>query len=382
MRKLTIILTSLLLVVGLGSCKKDNPVKGGDNNGGNNNNGTVTVEQNELPLLKFNGTFNSKAAVTDAEIIAHEEEIGRKLEDIDLGADEDGNALMAKGFVNTDLTITGVIYLPKPEKGRKTLIFAFSKETVENCPNTLAMLKKSGFSKIEDKKFSDGTPYKFGVKDDNAKIRVMLAEESISALESEMSIQFIYAEDLKTTHDLIPDVKDFPSFKVFETGDVDKIKEFEAQLGFRMYSESENPDEEKANLAKKNLLFVTPDANLPKTNILGSFYVTTPTGGDPFINNVVNGLKNEADFADPKVKEWFTTNGYGKEFTADGINGFAYGYDETGEVFCQIFLKDTSVGLQIWREKKGASSSNLMRLDIPENRALKVSDYSIQKLLK
>lgn len=380
MRKLTIILTSLLLVVGLGSCKKDNPVKGGDNNGGNNN-GTVTVEQNELPLLKFNGTFNSKAAVTDAEIIAHEEEIGRKPEDIDLGTDDDGNALIAKGFVNTDLTITGAIYFPKPAKDRKTLIFAFSKETVENCPNTLAMLKKSGFSKIEDKKFSDGTPYKFGVKDDNPKIRVMLAEESIADLESKMSIQFTYAEDLETTHDLIADVKDFPDYKTFMTKDADKIMAFEKTLGFRVYSPGKTDDEEKDNLAKKNLTFVTPKDNYAKTNFLIALYVSTPQGGAPFINTAVNGLKNEAAFADPKVKEWFTANGYGKDFEADGVNGFAYGYNETGEVYCQTFIKGSLVFLQIV-DAKALSSSNLMRLDIPENRALKVSDYSIQKLLK
>lgn len=379
MRKLTIILTSLLLIVGLGSCKKDNPVKGGDNNG--DNNGTVTVEKNELPLLKFDGTFNSKGAVTDAKIIAHETEVGRKAEDIDLGVGEDGKALIAKGFVNTDLTITGVIYMPKPEKSRKTIIFAFSKETVDNCPNTLAMLKKSGFSKIEDKKFSDGTPYKFGVKDDNPKIRVMLADETVADLESKMSIQFTYAEDLETTHDLIADVKDFPDYKTFMTKDVDKIKAFEKTLGFRVYSPGKTDAEEKENLEKKNLTFITPKDNYAKTNFLIALYVSTPQGGAPFINSAVNGLKNEAAFADPKVKEWFTTNGYGKDFMADGVNGFAYGYNETGEVYCQVFLKGSLVFLQI-ADAKAFSSSNLMRLDNPENRALKVSDYSIQKLLK
>lgn len=379
MRKLTIILTSLLLVVGLGSCKKDNGVKGGDNNG--DNNGTVTVEQNELPLLKFDGTFNSKGVVTDKEIIAHEEEIGRKLEPIDLGADDEGNALQAKGFVNTDLTITGVIYMPKQEKSRKTSIYAFSKETIDNCPNTLAMLKKSGFSKIEDKKYSDGTPYKFGVKDDNAKIRVMLAEETIASLESEMTIVFSYAEDLQTTHDLLPDVKDFPDYKTFMTKDVDKIKAFETKLGLRVYSPGETDKEEQENLAKKNLTFVTPQDNYAKTNFLIALYVSTPGGGAPFINSAVNGLKNEADFADPKLKQWFTANGYGKDFEADGVNGFAYGYNETGEVYCQVFIKGSLVLLQIV-DAKAISPSSMTRLDIPENRALKASDYSIQKLLK
>lgn len=382
MRKLTIILTSLLLVVGLGSCKKDNPVKGGENNGGNNNNnGTVTVEQNELPLLKFDGTFNSEGVVTDKEIIAHEEEVGRKADDVDLGLDDKGNPMIANGFVNTDLTITATIYLPKPAKDRKTLIFAFSKETIDDCPKTLDMLKKSGFSKIEDKKDSGGNPYKFGVKDDNPKIRVLLFEEEVESLNANIFIQFTYAEDLETTHDLIADVKDFPDYKTFMTKDVDKIMAFEKTLGFRVYSPGKTDDEEKDNLAKKNLTFVTPKDNYAKTNFLIALYVSTPQGGAPFINSAVNGIKNEADFADPKVKEWFTANGYGKDFAADGVNGFAYGYDETGEVYCQTFIKGSLVFLQIV-EAKALSSSNLMRLDIPENRALKVSDYSIQKLLK
>ena len=110
MRKLTVILMSLLLVVGLGSCKKDNPVKGPNNNG---NNGTATTEQNELPLLKFDFKTKSSGEVISKDIIDHEAKIGREATKLTVGTDDKGNPVEAPAFVNTGLTIAGVVYMPK-----------------------------------------------------------------------------------------------------------------------------------------------------------------------------------------------------------------------------------------------------------------------------
>ena len=178
MRKLTIILTSLLLVVGLGSCKKDNGVKGP------NDNGSVTTEQNELPLLKFDPERDQNGNLTDKEILDYEKKLDRTPEVIDLG-DVAGHKQIFPGFVNKNLTIPGVIYALS--SGSLRIIVALSKESLADCPKTLEMLDKLGFKDIQDKQTQEGTSFKIGKKGD---VIVQLSDDPVADLGSTLRIKF------------------------------------------------------------------------------------------------------------------------------------------------------------------------------------------------
>ncbi len=52
------------------------------------------------------------------------------------------------------------------------------------------------------------------------------------------------------------------------------------------------------------------------------------------------------DFEDPKLKEWFTTNGYGNNYEASVAGGYAAGTDASGNIMAQVFIsEDGSVAL-------------------------------------
>lgn len=384
MRKLTVILMSLLLVVGLGSCKKDNGVKGPNNNG-NNGNGTVTTEQNELPLLKFDFKTKSSGEVISKDIIDHEAKIGREATKLTVGTDDKGNSVEAPAFVNTDLTIAGVIYMPKTKEQRSVTIYAFANEKLESCPKTIAMLKEVGFDKIEDKQDINKTPYKFGVSSKDDKISVSIMEETNEELGTSISIRFEYKPDLKVDHPFVSTAKDFPDYETFMTKDVDKIKAFEEKLGFREYLKSDDAAKEAARQQRKELWFVTKEAQVQNTNFLGLVYISTPAKGDPFINAVVNSVKNEKELADPKMKEWFTANGYGSKFEASTVNGYAAGFDKTGKVLALLYIKNDTgaVFLQIGSApKEGSVASQLRLMNDRKELSLSASDFSAKKQLQ
>ena len=94
------------------------------------------------------------------------------------------------------------------------------------------------------------------------------------------------------------------------------------------------------------------------------YYVSTPSSGEPFINSVVNFIKNANDLDDPKLKEWFTANGYGNQFTANSQNGYAYGLDATGKILAQVFINDKgdAAMLQIFEETGTQSAAQMRRL--------------------
>lgn len=317
--------------------------------------GGSTTQGNELPLLKFE-IEGDENTITDAEVIAHEQKVGRVAEDVMIG--QQGPFA---GFANKDLTIPAVAYGLGFSNGA-LVIAAVAKEPMENCPKTTAMLAEYGFTNLEDGTMNDGTPYRAALKDDNKNIFVRLTDlPRKDGYGATMQIEFVKVpeqKDITIAHAVIPDVKDFPDYKTFITGDAAKMKEFEAKLGLREFYAEESDE------AQKNLMFITTETAMAKSNFGLVFYVSTPDGGEPFINSLVNFIKNANDFDDPKLKEWFTANGYGNQFTANSQNGFAYGLDATGKIIAQVFItkKGDAAMLQIFENTETQSAAQMRRL--------------------
>lgn len=317
--------------------------------------GGSTTQGNELPLLKFE-IEGDENTITDAEVIAHEQKVGRVAEDVMIG--QQGPFA---GFANKDLTIPAVAYGLGFSNGA-LVIAAVAKEPMENCPKTTAMLAEYGFTNLEDGTMNDGTPYRAALKDDNKNIFVRLTDlPRKDGYGAKMQIEFVKVpeqKDINVAHAVIPDVKDFPDYKTFITGDAAKMKEFEAKLGLREFYAEESDE------AQKNLMFLTTETAMAQSNFGLVYYVSTPSGGEPFINSVVNFIKNANDFDDPKLKEWFTANGYGNQFTANSQNGYAYGLDATGKILAQVFINDKgdAAMLQIFEETGTQSAAQMRRL--------------------
>lgn len=334
-----------------------------ESNGGG---GTVT-EGNELPLLKFDPQV-SNGALVDQQILAHEKKVGRTAQNITLWDGADG---VKPGFVNKSLTITGAVY--NLAAGNNSAILALSKETLANCPKTLAMLAEYGFTELIDKiDQNDGSPFKVGINDNDETMGVQLYDEAVSDTESTLQILFLKAgtsgqTELPTEHPVIPTVKDFPSWKAFMTGSIATMKDFEEKLGFRDYT----PDE--SDESKKNLSFDTPKGKMSQTNFYWVYYVNTPTSGPQFINSKVNFVKNANDLGDAKLKEWFTANGYGKNFQANVAGGYASGIDATGKLLAQIFISEDGSGamLQIFEKSNAQSAAQMRRLAMKQYNMIK-----------
>ena len=112
---------------------------------------TVIVEDDpanikqEMPLLKFSAKYNKELHITDPEVLAYEKALGRTEQGIDFT-----NHQNFLGFVNTNLTtITGVLYGLRA-KGVADYIVGYSKENLDECPRTKAMLNKLGFKDFKE----------------------------------------------------------------------------------------------------------------------------------------------------------------------------------------------------------------------------------------
>lgn len=327
------------------------------------NGGTVT-ETNELPLLMFDATADNNG-VTNQEVIDYEAKIGRTAQAFKIW----DQGPFAGGFVNKDLTIMGVVYgLSFPSLG-EWVIPAFSKESLANCPKTMAMLAKYGFTRFEEGKDKDNKPFKTSVCDNDPSISVELADDPNDEIGSTLMLLFskpMPKQDIQTFHDILPNAKDFPSYTTVLTKDIAKIKEFETTLGLREY----NAEKSKEDL--KNLIFLTKEASIPQSNFLLAYYVCTPEKGTPFINSVVNCIKNEQDFEDSKLKEWFTTNGYGNNFEASAAKGYALGFDATGKIMAQIFISENGAAalLQIGEKPANMSATQMRSLAMKQHQKM------------
>ncbi|WP_025883074.1 Ig-like domain-containing protein [Porphyromonas uenonis] len=318
--------------------------------------GTVT-QGNELPLLMFEATLGANGVTTQA-VLDHEAKVGRTAQPFKFW----NQGPFKGGFVNKDLTIVGAIYGLSFKDLGEYVLPAFSKETLADCPKTMAMLKEYGFTKFTDGKDKDNNPFKKSVCDTDPTVYVEMFDDPNAEIGSTLMLLFAKPmppkKDLDIEHALLPAVKDFPSWEAFITGDMAKMKEFEANLGFRDYTPGESDE------AQKNLSFDTPDGKMAQTNFYWVYYVTTPESGTKFIDCQVNFIKSVKDLKDPKIKEWFTANGYGKDFFVDTDNGYASGKDATGKIVADIFInsKGTAAKIQIYEDDSTQSATQMRRL--------------------
>lgn len=316
----------------------------------------------ELPILNFDPEYsNSEQRIVDPEILDHEARLGRVAKPITIGQDEYGQDItVSTSFVNTDLTISGVAYRLVLEDGTDAIL-ALSKESLANCPKTLAMLAEYGFTKLKDDKFQDGTLAKVGEKDGDRSITVQLYDHPIAETQSTLSIVFFKTskeKEIDTDHPILPAAKDFPDYAALMTGDVAKIKAAEEKIGLREYWSGVSDEPEV------NLMFATKDGLESQTNIKTAYYVYTPTRGVKFVNCMVNFIKSRDDLANPKIKDWFTANGFGENYRYDIEKGVAKSFDSTGKLACEIYI-DTGRNrayLRVFGNESAESASLTRRL--------------------
>ena len=329
------------------------------------NGGGAVTEGNELPLLMFEAETDDNGVVTQA-VLDHEAKVGRTAQPFKIW----DQGPFPGGFVNKDLTIVGAMYGLNFPSTKQYVIPAFSKETFADCPKTMAMLKEYGFTTFEDGKYDENTPFKKSVCDNDPTITVTLSDDPNAELGSTLMLLFtkpMPKQDIEIAHAILPGAKDFPDYAALMTKDMAKIKAFETTLGLRDYS-AENSKEDKTNL-----IFLTKEASLASTNFSLVYYICTPSEGTPFINSVVNCIKNANDFEDPKLKEWFTANGYGKNFEASAAGGYAVGYDATGKILAQVFINDkgTAAMLQIFEDTEAQSAAQMRSLGMKQYNRMK-----------
>lgn len=405
MKKLTVILTAALLLVGLGSCKKDpaatslklDPtsvtLKVGETKQltatvkpdkatvtySSDNKEVATVDKNGLitavavgkaTISATAGTLTRKCAVTvtdgqgggvatqnelpllkfDAELNRQGDVTDKEVLDHEKKLDRTPEVIDLGSVDGQDQKFPGFVnknltipgVLYGLSIGRERVIIALSKESLADCPKTLEMLDKLGFKDLEDKQYKDGTPYKGGKMGD---VSVELTDSPVASLGSTLRILFHVTGDLPIAHGIIPTAMDFPNWAAFETGEIAKIKEAEKKIGFREYVT-------KSDEAKKNLLFqVATKENLAKSNIYVVGYFTTPSKGDKMILAQLVCIKNEKDLQSPELKKWFEANGYGTNFTVNTKDQIALGLDKEGKHVCGILLGDQS-GMLVIREYK------------------------------
>lgn len=269
----------------------------------------------EMPLLKFSAKYNKELHITDPEVLAYEKALGRTEQGIDFT-----NHQNFLGFVNTNLTtITGVLYGLRAPKVAD-IIVAYSKEYLDECPRTKAMLNKLGFKDFKEILVSvDGRdePGLQATQEDDPDIYVRLYNDPKPELKSILYVEFgkkLPPDPIKTQHGILTDAKDFPSVTDFATLNADKIKAFESNLGLRTY------DDQKS-ASGTTLYFNTKKEMIAKSNIEYVSYLLEPPLFPPvFINCRLLCVGSQEDLESEEMKSYLKTNGFGQryEITQDG----------------------------------------------------------------
>lgn len=267
---------------------------------------TVVPNKNDapqqLPLIKFDVTYDDSGNVSDEDILNHEKSLGRESRPIFYS-----ETIVYKGFVNTDLsTITGVIYGLELGDGSK-IVVAYSTETVSDCPKTREMLRQLGFSHIEERSVAldvlgKTTPGLYAIHDSDPGLSVLMYDQSNKDIKSNMYIQFSRIATVEALHPLIPNVSDFPSLEIFAKHEVDAIKAFEERIGFRDFSEEESYE--------TNLCFNTKSDKEDKSNLAWVIYCNESEAGPAFINSEVTGISTLRELTSEDVRNYLSKNGF------------------------------------------------------------------------
>lgn len=261
----------------------------------------------QMPLLKFEAKYNKELHITDAEVLAYEQALGREETEIQF---TDHQRFL--GFANTDLhTITGVLYGLRA-KGISDIIVAYSKETLETCDRTKAMLNQLGFTKFKEILVEVNNRHEPGleaVNDKDIDLSVRLYSDPNPPLESDLYIQFskkIPSAPIQTKHEILTDAIDFPSLEKFATLDASQIKDFESTLGLRIY------DEERSS--GNTLYFNTTEEKVSQTNIEYVCYLGDPMFPPAFISCRLLSVSNQKDVESEEMKSYLKSNGYDQRY--------------------------------------------------------------------
>lgn len=299
---------------------------------------TVVPNKNDapqqLPLIKFDVTYDDSGNVSDEDILNHEKSLGRESRPIFYS-----ETIVYKGFVNTDLsTITGVIYGLELGDGSK-IVVAYSTETVSDCPKTREMLRQLGFSHIEERSVAldvlgTTTPGLYAIHDSDPGLSVLMYDQSNKDIKSNMYIQFSRIATVEALHPLIPNVSDFPSLEIFAKHEVDAIKAFEERIGFRDFSEEESYE--------TNLCFNTKSDKEDKSNLAWVIYCNESEAGPAFINSEVTGISTLRELTSEDVRNYLSKNGFDRNYSITTGN-YIQVYNAQGDL-CHLFIQEYEDG--------------------------------------
>ncbi len=288
----------------------------------------------QLPLIKFDVTYDDSGNISDEDILNHEKSLGRESRPIFYS-----ETIVYKGFVNTDLsTITGVIYGLELGDGSK-IVVAYGTESVSDCPKTREMLRQLGFSHIEERAvgldvLGKTTPGLYAIHDSDPTLSVLMYDQSNKDIKSNMYIQFSRIATVEALHPLIPNVADFPSLEIFAQHDVDAIKTFEERIGFRYFSEDESYE--------TNLCFNTKSDKEDKSNLAWVIYVNESEAGPAFINSEVTGISTLRELTSDDVRNYLSKNGFDRNYSITTGN-YIQVYNAQGDL-CHLFIQEYEDG--------------------------------------
>lgn len=299
---------------------------------------TVVANKNDapqqLPLIKFDVSYDDSGNVSDEDILSYERSLGRESRPIFYT-----ESIVYKGFVNTDLsTITGVIYGLELGDGSK-IIVAYGTETISDCPKTREMLRQLGFSHIEERAvgldvLGKTTPGLYAIHDSDPSLSVLMYDQSNKDIKANMYIQFSRIATVEALHPLIPNVADFPALEIFAKHDVDAIKAFEKRLGFRDFSEDESYE--------ANLCFNTKSDKEDKSNLAWVIYVNESDAGPAFINSEVTGISTLRELTSDGVRNYLSKNGFDRNYSITTGN-YIQVYNAQGDL-CHLFIQEYEDG--------------------------------------
>lgn len=288
----------------------------------------------QLPLIKFDVTYDDSGNISDEDILNHEKSLGRESRPIFYS-----ETIVYKGFVNTDLsTITGVIYGLELGDGSK-IVVAYGTESVSDCPKTREMLRQLGFSHIEERAvgldvLGKTTSGLYAIHDSDPTLSVLMYDQSNKDIKSNMYIQFSRIATVEALHPLIPNVADFPSLEIFAQHDVDAIKTFEERIGFRDFSEDESYE--------TNLCFNTKSDKEDKSNLAWVIYVNESEAGPAFINSEVTGISTLRELTSDDVRNYLSKNGFDRNYSITTGN-YIQVYNAQGDL-CHLFIQEYEDG--------------------------------------
>lgn len=250
----------------------------------------INTQGTELPLLDFNAHADAKG------VKEYEKALGRKEGEIFVTSMDYSFA----AYYNANLTIPVVVYDIESTKYKARCIWAFTTETVENCPKVKEMMQKVGIGEP----INEDVGLVWNYKD----MRVVL--RNYKSIDEKYPIikgwiEFMYRpggfNDKLKDHAVLTNVRDFPKFELIN-GSVKDIIAFEKNLGFRTYQEQDKD-------SNVNPIFTA--INKANTNIRKVQYFTDfGYSHQKLIECELGCIEDIEEVKGKEFTQWINNNGY------------------------------------------------------------------------